>query len=113
MLPEPSKGKKGKKRPAEDSHAALKDFGIEYSVSSRATCVGCQNVIMKDEVRVKRVVYDTEVGARFGGQPLWHHVDCFAKICGSDYGYYMGGEALPGFRDLSASDKKKVKTAIK
>lgn len=113
MLPGTSKGKKGKKRAAEPdaSDVALKDFGIEYSVSSRAECVGCQNKIMKEDIRVKRVVYDTEVGMKFGGQPFWHHLNCFASIRG-DYGYYLGGEDLPGFRDLSAADKKIVKKAI-
>lgn len=113
LLPSTSKGKKGKKRAAEPdaSEVALRDFGIEYSVSSRAECVGCQNKIMKEDIRVKRVVYDTEVGMKFGGQPFWHHLNCFASIRG-DYGYYLGGEDLPGFSDLSAADKKIVKKAI-
>lgn len=78
LLPE-VKGKKGKKRAAESQSAnaaALKDFGIEYSVSSRAECVGCQNKIMKEDIRIKKIVYDTEVGAKFGGQSLWHHLNC-------------------------------------
>lgn len=66
LLPEASKGKKGKKRAAEAeapaSNVALMDFGIEYSVSSRAECVGCQNKIVKDDIRIKKIVYDTEVG---------------------------------------------------
>lgn len=114
MLPETSKGKKGKKRAAETESASstvLKDFGIEYSVSSRAECVGCQNKIMKEDIRVKRIVYDTEVGMKFGGQPFWHHLNCFASIRG-DYGYYLGGEQLPGFKSLSPEDKKTVKKAI-
>lgn len=89
----------------------MKDFGIEYSRSSRAECVGCQNKIMKEDVRVKKVVFDTEVGFKFGGQPLWHHLECFAKIRG-DYGFYLGGDQLPGFSSLSPEDKKTVKKAI-
>jgi poly [ADP-ribose] polymerase 1 len=116
LLPETSTGKKkGKKRAAEESemkNAALKDFGIEYSKSSRATCAGCQNIIMKEDLRVKRTVYDTEVGQRFGGQALWHHLNCFASIRG-DYGFYLGGESLPGFNGLSPEDKKTVKSALK
>jgi poly [ADP-ribose] polymerase 1 len=113
LLPETSKGKKGKKRTAESqaNAAALKDFGIEYSVSSRAECVGCQNKIMKDDIRVKRIVYDTEVGAKFGGQALWHHLNCFVSIRG-DYGFYLGGESLPGYSDLSSSDRKEVKKVL-
>lgn len=91
---------------------ALKDFGVEYSRSSRAECVGCQSKIMKEDVRVKKVVYDTEVGFKFGGQPLWHHLNCFAAIRG-DYGFYLAGEQLPGFSELSPEDKKAVKKALK
>lgn len=114
-MPETSKGKKGKKRAAESepsSNDSLKDFGIEYSKSSRAECIGCQNKIMKEDIRIKRTVYDTEVGAKFGGQALWHHLQCFASIRG-DYGYYLGGSDLPGYQDLSPADKKIVKDAIK
>lgn len=111
-MPETSKGKKGKKRSADDSNtAALKDFGIEYSKSSRAECVGCNNKIMKEDIRIKKTVYDTEVGMKFGGQALWHHLECFVQVRG-DYGFYVGGEDLPGFRDLSPEDKKKVKSIL-
>lgn len=78
-------GKKGKKRPANDdvkmTDAATKDFGVEYASSSRAECRGCEIKISKGEVRIKKVVYDTEIGIKFDGQALWHHVECFAKVC--------------------------------
>lgn len=114
LLPSTSKGKKGKKRAAESeaSNVALKDFGIEYSRSSKAECVGCQNKIVKEDIRVKRIVYDTEVGQRFGGQALWHHLNCFASIRG-DYGFYLGAEDLPGFLELSAADQAIAKKALK
>lgn len=51
----------GKKRKA-PSMGPLSDFGVEYSKSGRAQCVGCRNKIMKDELRVKKTVYHTEVG---------------------------------------------------
>lgn len=63
------------------SAKALRDFGVEYSKSSRANCCGCRQKIAKSIVRVKKVVYTTEVGINFGGQPLWHHLECFAKVC--------------------------------
>jgi hypothetical protein len=75
-----AKGKgKGKKRSAAEN-AALKDFGVEYAASGRAVCCGCAIKIMKDDVRIKKTVYDTEVGMKFGGQALWHHVECFAQV---------------------------------
>lgn len=62
------------------SAKALRDFGVEYSKSGRANCCGCRQKIAKSIVRVKKVVYTTEVGINFGGQPLWHHLECFAKV---------------------------------
>jgi len=110
-----TKGKRGKKRAAEtsavQSTTALKDFGVEYSKSSRAECVGCQLKIMKEDVRVKKTVFDTEVGMKFGGQALWHHLTCFAQLR-HEYDFYVGGELLPGFSELSPEDKKEVKKAL-
>lgn len=77
-------GKKGKKRPADADAkmtvAATKDFGIEYAVSSRAECRGCEIKISKGEVRIKKVLFDTEIGMKYGGQASWHHYECFAKV---------------------------------
>lgn len=78
------KGKgKGKKRSAEET-MALKDFAVEYASSGRATCRGCEIKILKDEVRIKKVDYTTEVGMKYGGQAMWHHAECFAKV--GDFG---------------------------
>uniref|UniRef100_A0A1L8DH70 Poly [ADP-ribose] polymerase n=1 Tax=Nyssomyia neivai TaxID=330878 RepID=A0A1L8DH70_9DIPT len=106
------KGGKGKKRAAPGAaNTLLKDFGVEYSKSDRATCCGCQQKILKAEVRIKKLVYDTDVGMRFGGQPLWHHVDCFAK-CRSDLMYFAAGDLLHGFKDLSKEEQTVVKKAL-
>lgn len=83
VLPKAAKGKKReavKEVTVVMSAKALRDFGVEYSVSSRAGCCGCRQKILKNEVRCKKIIYDTEVGMRYGGQPLWHHLDCFAKV---------------------------------
>lgn len=66
--------------PVKMSAKALRDFGVEYSKSSRAMCCGCRQKILKNLVRCKKVIYDTEVGMNFGGQPLWHHLECFAQV---------------------------------
>lgn len=57
-------------------------------------------------------MYDTEVGAKFGGQPLWHHVSCFAKER-NELLFFAGGESIPGFETLKKEDQKIVKTEIK
>ena len=76
---------KGKKRASTDAKIksikiVINDFGVEYAKSGRSLCCGCQVKIIKDEVRIKKVFYDTEVGMKFGGQPFWHHLDCFSKV---------------------------------
>lgn len=113
VMPE-AKGKgKAKKRAADEGSAsALKDFKIEYSKSSRAACRHCEIKICKDEVRIAKTVYDTEVGAKYGGQPLWHHVKCFAEER-SALLFFAGGESLPGFNSLKKDDQAMVKNEIK
>uniref|UniRef100_A0AAG5CYC8 Poly [ADP-ribose] polymerase n=2 Tax=Anopheles atroparvus TaxID=41427 RepID=A0AAG5CYC8_ANOAO len=104
-----SKGK-GKKRPAGEA-LALKDFGVEYAASGRAICRGCEIKIMKDEVRIKKVSYDTEVGMKYGGQALWHHAECFAKLR-SELGYFEKAEVLPGFSMMKPEDQTKLKALL-
>uniref|UniRef100_A0A1A9VJ13 NAD(+) ADP-ribosyltransferase n=1 Tax=Glossina austeni TaxID=7395 RepID=A0A1A9VJ13_GLOAU len=66
--------KKSKKR-SKAENVALKDFSIEYAKSGRAACRGCEQKILKDQVRIRKTVYDTEVGMKYGGQALWHHCE--------------------------------------
>lgn len=56
-------------------------------------------------------MYDTEVGMKFGGQPLWHHVDCFANLR-DELGYYETGTKLPGYQSLAKADQKTVEAAL-
>lgn len=113
MVPE-TKGKgkgKGKKRLADEADPAvqlLNDFGVEYAKSARSTCPGCFQKICKDEVRIKKTLYDTEVGMKFGGQPIYHHVECFAQLR-SELGWFAGADMLPGFKSLTKEDKETVK----
>ncbi|XP_017873447.1 PREDICTED: poly [ADP-ribose] polymerase [Drosophila arizonae] len=97
--------KSGKRSKAEQ--AALKDFSIEYSKSSRAGCRGCELKINKDEIRVSKTVYDTEVGMKYGGQKVWHHLECFAQMR-TDIGWFDSGENLPGYKSLKKEDKELV-----
>lgn len=109
------KGKgKVKKRAADDgggmSQAALSlinDFAIEYAKSGRSTCPACQQKIPKDEIRVQKKVYDTEVGQKFGGQALSYHVDCFAQMR-TELGWLASADLFPGFKGLSKDDRASV-----
>lgn len=58
------------------------------------------------------MVFDTEVGAKYGGQPLWHHVKCFNDER-SALLFFAGGESLPGFNILKKEDQAIVKSEIK
>lgn len=104
-------GGKGKKRSKSDD-MALKDFAIEYAKSARALCQACEIKICKDEVRVKKTVFDTEVGKKYGGQALWHHLDCFVKVR-DELGFFSSGTVLPGFKDLEPEDQQLVKDTVK
>lgn len=95
--------KKGNKRSAGEGNA-IKDFGIEYAKSSRAACRGCEQKILKDQVRIRKTVYTTEVGMKYGGQPLWHHVECFAQLRG-ELGWLSKGDCIPGFKSLKKDDQ--------
>lgn len=82
-MPQTKKGK-GKKREADAGMSKaqaqlINDFGVEYAKSGRAMCAGCEIKIIKDEVRIKKIVHDTEIGMKFGGQSIWHHVECFGS----------------------------------
>ncbi|XP_017778505.1 PREDICTED: poly [ADP-ribose] polymerase [Nicrophorus vespilloides] len=97
---------KGKKRAASDN-GALKDFTLEYSKSSRAMCRGCQQKIMKDEVRISKKDFESEAAKKYNGQDMWHHLTCFAKLR-SELGYFECGDKLPGFKSMKKSDQDEV-----
>lgn len=109
------KGKgKGKKRGADDGKATAKflnDFGIEYAKSGRSACPGCFQKIPKDQLRIKKMAYDTEVGMKFGGQAIQHHVECFAQLR-TELGWFESAEMLPGFKTLTEEDQEMVKKHI-
>lgn len=118
-MPEPKSKGKGKKRGAAAADGAtssksaqmLNDFGIEYAKSGRSSCPGCFQKIPKDEIRIKKIVYDTEVGMKYGGQPLYHHVECFAQLR-TELGWLESATLLPGFNVLSKDDRKLVTTQL-
>lgn len=115
VIPLSKKGK-GKKRSADVSTSKemamlIKDFGIEYAKSGRASCAGCHQKIPKDEVRIKKMAHDTEIGMKFGGQAIWHHVECFAQLR-TELKWFETAEKLPGFQDLSKEDKENTKKHI-
>ncbi|RZB77497.1 poly-(ADP-ribose) polymerase [Asbolus verrucosus] len=110
----PEKKGKGKKRDASAvaaKKAALGDFKMEYAKSGRATCRGCEQKIMKEEVRISKKDFETEVGRKYGGQDMWHHLTCFAKLR-AELGYFESADKLPGFKTLSKNDQSEAKKQL-
>ncbi|KAF2885554.1 hypothetical protein ILUMI_20622 [Ignelater luminosus] len=105
------KGKKRDASAAASSKAALKDFRIEYSKSSRAMCRGCEQKILKEEIRISKKDFESDVGKKYGGQDLWHHATCFAKLR-AELGYFESADKLAGFKTLSKADQEEVKKQI-
>ncbi|XP_066991017.2 poly [ADP-ribose] polymerase [Anabrus simplex] len=96
---------KGKKRGADTT--GFGDYTVEYAKSGRAMCRGCEEKILKDEVRISKKDYESENARMYGGLDRWHHVECFAKLR-SELQFFETGSVLPGFKTLSKEDQKNV-----
>ncbi|KAH8294795.1 hypothetical protein KR018_002868 [Drosophila ironensis] len=109
-IEETIRSKTGKKR-TKGEDVLLKDFGIEYAKSGRSSCRGCEQKISKDSIRLRKTVYDTEVGMKYGGQPLWHHLECFVQLR-TDLGWLDSGKHLPGFLSLKIDDQNEIQKML-
>ena len=106
-----SKGK-GRKRASTAAVAnAVIDFLVEYAKSNRSRCRGCEETIVKGEVRISKKDYESEEAKKFDGIDLWHHTSCFAKLR-TELGFYLSGDSLPGAKSLSPEDQKLLKTLL-
>lgn len=100
---------KGKKRGK--NTAASQDFVIEYAKSSRATCRGCEEKILKDEIRVSKKDFESDEGRRYGGIDRWHHLECFAKLR-TELAFFEQGDTINGIQALSKEDQANVKKVL-
>lgn len=48
---------------------------------------------------------------KFGGQAIWHHVECFAQLR-SELGWFESADKLPGFKGLSKDDQHLAKKHV-
>ncbi|KAL1517903.1 hypothetical protein ABEB36_001606 [Hypothenemus hampei] len=116
VLPDENGKAKGKKRPADKAaekskKQALRDFQIEKAKSSRSTCRGCEQKILKDEVRVSKKEFESETSKQIGGVPQWHHLSCFAELR-AQLGFFESASKIPGFENLNKSEKEEALEAI-
>lgn len=84
---------------------------MEYAKSSKSTCKGCDEKIIKNEVRISKKDYESKEALRFGGLDRWYHLDCFVKLR-ADLGYNGGGNDLPGIKDLQKEDQENLKKVL-
>ncbi|KAI4498125.1 hypothetical protein M0802_006611 [Mischocyttarus mexicanus] len=106
-LPAPTK--KGKKRGK--GADASSDFSIEYAKSSRAMCRGCEEKIMKEEVRISKKDYESDEARRYGGLDRWYHLECFVKLR-TELEFFDQADSLAGFKSLSKEDQADVKKKL-
>lgn len=100
---------KGKKR-GKGTGASL-DFLIEYAKSSRAMCRGCEEKIVKDEIRISKKDFESDEGRKYGGIDRWYHLECFVKIR-TDLEFFDQADSLPGIKTLSKEDQATVKKEL-
>lgn len=67
--------------------------------------------VLQGEPRVAKVDYESDEGRRYGGVPLWHHLDCFVKLR-TDLEFWDEGKMLTGFSGLDKESQEKVKTLL-
>ncbi|XP_031638339.1 poly [ADP-ribose] polymerase-like [Contarinia nasturtii] len=91
--------------------AKLPDFYVEYARSGKASCEGCQKKICEREIRIMKVIIDTNRETAIDGKATWYHVVCFARAR-SQLGWPHSAELLPGFKRLSDYDKETIKNQI-
>ncbi|XP_046754057.1 poly [ADP-ribose] polymerase [Diprion similis] len=102
---------RGKKRSDAPLSGALKDFKVEYAKSNRAMCRGCEETIIKNEVRISKKDYESENARAYGGQDRWYHVQCFSKLR-KELQFFETGKKLPGFEGLNKEDQETLKKSL-
>lgn len=91
--------------------ADITNYGIEYSTSNDDYCFVCKEQIFRNELRIKKTVYDSDVAAQFGKEILWNHMHCFV-IQRDLFKYELGGDKLPGFMTLQPAHQVIIREAL-
>lgn len=112
----PSSSKKGDAKAAAKAVSSrgtiLKDFRLEYAKSGASKCGVCEEKIPKGEVRAGKKEYESQRAKMYGPYDRWHHIACFVEKR-EDLEYFDSGDAMAGFKTLSADDQASVKSKIK
>lgn len=90
---------------------SIENFGIEYSTSNDDKCFVCKEQLSRNEIRIKKNVYDSEVAEQFGKEILWNHMDCFVQ--NRDFFVFeICGNKLPGFDSLQPAHQLIIQDAL-
>ncbi|XP_001947212.1 poly [ADP-ribose] polymerase [Acyrthosiphon pisum] len=87
------------------------NFNVEYAKSGRAVCCGCQDKIVKEDIRIGKMDYDSDEARRFGGINRWHHLECFIKLR-QDLGFLDLASSLTGYDNLKEVDRTNLKNLL-
>lgn len=101
--------KRANKNPVESS--SLQTFGVEYSSSADDKCWSCQEKFYRNEIRFKKIVFNSEVAAQYGKEIIWTHLDCFC-LKREIFDFLHGGNRLPGYETLRPEHRKIIREAL-
>jgi poly [ADP-ribose] polymerase 1 len=94
-----------------EASESYKNFGVEYANTNTDTCATCKEPIDRNELRIKKIVFDSDTAAKFGKEILWAHLHCF--IFNRDqYDYLWDGKLLTGFNELQPAHQVIVEEAL-
>ena len=110
--PAPSAKGKGKKKGTATGASTNKEFSVEIAKSGRAGCKGCEQKLLKGEVRISKMDYTSDSARRYGPMPRWHHIECFLKLR-DELQFFGAAVDLPGFYALPADTQEELKGTIK
>lgn len=89
----------------------ISNFSIEYALSNEDCCFVCKQQIPRNELRIKKIDYESDIAQKFGKEILWNHWDCFV-IERDLFGFKLTGEMLPGFEHLQPAHMEIIREAL-
>ena len=101
--------KRATEKPADPQ--AITNYGVEYSTSNTNLCYICKEEILRNEICIKKITQDSEIGQKFGKEIMWNHLHCFV-LQRDFYGFSLSGVLLPGFESLQPTHQKFLKEAL-
>lgn len=90
---------------------AISNYSIEYSLSNEDHCNVCKENIPRNELRIKKIDYKSDIALKFGKEILWNHWHCFVMER-ERYGFKLSGSMLPGFESLQPAHMEVIRESL-